>query len=86
MQPEDLADAVAQPVVVGVEGREPADVDGSEVARRLALDDPLGQRSPRSPAEAMPTELKPAPTKNPATPGTSPRRNWLSGVKLSGPL
>ena len=49
MQPEDLADAVAQPVVVGVEGREPADVDGGEVARRLALDDPLGQRSPRSP-------------------------------------
>jgi hypothetical protein len=41
---------------------------------------------PAPPAVAMPTELKPAPTKNPRTSGASPRMNWLSGVKLSGPL
>jgi hypothetical protein len=34
----------------------------------------------------MPTELKPAATKKPRTFGASPIRNWLSGVKLSGPL
>ena len=41
---------------------------------------------PAPPAEAMPTELNPAPTKKFAHSGASPRMNWLSGVKLSGPL
>ena len=41
---------------------------------------------PAPPAEAMPTELKPAPTKKFRSSGASPRMNWLSGVKLSGPL
>ncbi len=41
---------------------------------------------PAPPAEAIPTELNPAPTKKPRTSGASPIRNWLSGVKLSGPL
>ena len=41
---------------------------------------------PAPPAEAMPTELNPAPTKKLASSGASPRMNWLSGVKLSGPL
>ena len=41
---------------------------------------------PAPPAEAMPTELKPAATKKLRTSGASPRMNWLSGVKLSGPL
>ncbi len=41
---------------------------------------------PAPPAEAIPTELKPAPTKKLAHSGASPKMNWLSGVKLSGPL
>ena len=41
---------------------------------------------PAPPAEAMPTELNPAATKKFAHSGASPRMNWLSGVKLSGPL
>ena len=41
---------------------------------------------PAPPAEAMPTELKPAATKKFRSSGASPRMNWLSGVKLSGPL
>ena len=41
---------------------------------------------PAPPAEAMPTELNPAPTKKFRSSGASPRMNWLSGVKLSGPL
>ncbi len=41
---------------------------------------------PAPPADAMPTELKPAPTKKFRSPGASPAMNWLSGVKLSGPL
>ena len=41
---------------------------------------------PAPPADAIPTELKPAATKKPASSGASPMMNWLSGVKLSGPL
>ena len=41
---------------------------------------------PAPPADAMPTELKPAPTKKFRSSGASPRMNWLSGVKLSGPF
>jgi hypothetical protein len=41
---------------------------------------------PAPPAVAMPTELNPAPTKKFLHSGASPRMNWLSGVKLSGPL
>ena len=41
---------------------------------------------PAPPAQAMPTELKPAQTKKLRSSGASPRTNWLSGVKLSGPL
>ncbi len=41
---------------------------------------------PAPPADAIPTELNPAPTKKFATSGASPRMNWLSGVNDSGPL
>ena len=41
---------------------------------------------PAPPAQAMPTELKPAATKKFRHSGASPMMNWLSGVKLSGPL
>jgi hypothetical protein len=41
---------------------------------------------PAPPADAIPTELKPAATKKFRSPGASPRMNWLSGVKLYGPL
>ncbi len=41
---------------------------------------------PAPPAEAIPTELKPAATKKFRSSAASPRMNWLSGVKLSGPL
>ena len=41
---------------------------------------------PAPPALAIPAELKPAPTKKRRSSGASPRMNWLSGVKLSGPL
>src|SRR5207302_1846603 len=41
---------------------------------------------PAPPAEAMPTELKPARTKRFRNSGASPIRKLLSGVKLSGPF
>ena len=43
VQTQDLADPVAQPPVVAVEGSEPADVDGGQIGVGLAVDDPLGE-------------------------------------------
>ncbi|HEX9356910.1 MAG TPA: hypothetical protein VF933_24230 [Streptosporangiaceae bacterium] len=83
MQAEDLADPVVQEPGVAVERREPPDVGRGQVQARVAGEDPLGQRPPGPPADAMPTELKPAPTKKFRRPGASPAMNWLSGVKLS---
>ena len=45
VEPEDLGNAAAQPGLVGGVRREAAHVDPDEVHRRLAVDDPLGQRS-----------------------------------------
>src|SRR5712692_9732784 len=48
VQPEDLADPVAQPAVVPVERGEPPDVDDGQVGARVAVDDPVGQRLARA--------------------------------------
>ena len=46
VQPEDLGHSIAKPRDVAVEACETSDVDGGEVTRRLAFDDPLRERSP----------------------------------------
>jgi hypothetical protein len=43
VEAENLADAVAQPLVVPVERGEPPDVDADEIRGRLACRDPLGE-------------------------------------------
>ena len=60
--------------------------DGDKGIYRFAGDDHSANARPAPPADAIPTELKPAPTKKFRSSGASPRMNWLSGVKLSGPL
>src|SRR5438067_3308014 len=44
VQAERLGDAVAQPGIVAVEAGEAADIDRPKIERRLAGDDPFGQR------------------------------------------
>ena len=41
---------------------------------------------PAPPADAMPIELKPAPTQTFSSPGAGPRMKLLSAVNDSGPL
>ena len=87
VQAEHLADPVAQPPGVAVERGEPADVHRGQVqARARPSRIHLASARPAPPADAMPTELNPAATQKFRSPGASPRMNWLSGVKLSGPL
>ena len=80
----------------------PLVLDGDELALgSIALDDvplaptlytatPQSLTLPSPPDRAfslrIETELNPAATKNPRTSGASPKMNWLSGVKDSGPL
>ena len=65
VQAEHLSHPVAQPSVVGVERGEAADVDGHEVAGRLAFDDPLGQRPPGAAARRDPDRVEPGPDEEP---------------------
>ena len=61
MEAEDLAHPVPQPSVVGVERGEAADVDRHEVARRLALDDPLGEGPAGAATRRDPDRVEPGP-------------------------
>ena len=69
MEPEDLPHPVAQPPVVGVERGEPSDVDGREIARRLPLDDPLGQRPAGATARGDADRVEPRPDEEAPQPG-----------------
>ena len=61
MQPEHLSHPVPQPPVVGVERSEAPDVDGHEVARRLALDDPFGEGPSGTASRRDPDRVEPGP-------------------------
>ena len=86
MQAENLCDPVVQPRLLPLKR---AKRRMSTLVRSM-LGSPSTTHSanarPAPPAAAMPTEFRPAHTKKFRTSGASPRMNWLSGVKLSGPL
>ena len=69
VESEDLPYPIPQPPVVGVEGCEAPDVDGSEVARRLPFDDPVGQRPSRAAPRRDTDRIEPCPDEEAPEPG-----------------
>ena len=86
MEAEHLGDPVAQPPVVAVEGREAPEVDPHEVRRRLALDDPLGQRAPRAAGGRDADRVEAGPDEEPVEPGRLPHEELVVGRERLGPV
>ena len=86
VQADDLLDPAAQPALVALHGREPADVDRAEVQVGLPRDDPLRQGLARPAGERDARGVETGQHEVVIELGARPMMKLWSGVKLSGPL